>query len=62
MKCQLKPIEISDYAVTFTDAEMNRLQSIFPEGVCDWSRPGVGQTSTQTWLSFGPSPVNRYQP
>ena len=31
----------------------------FPDGVCDWTRPGVGQQPlTGTWLSFGPSPVN----
>lgn len=61
MKCQLKTIDYDDYRVTFTDAEKARLKNIFPEGVCDWSRPGVGQGSNQTWLSFGPSPVNRYQ-
>jgi len=29
-KCQLKRIDPSDYAVSFTAAEMQRLQSIFP--------------------------------
>lgn len=61
MKCQLKAIDYDDYRVTFTDDEKARLENIFPDGVCDWSRPGVGQGSNQTWLSFGPSPVNRYQ-
>jgi hypothetical protein len=61
LKCELKPLERGDYRVAFTPAEWDRLREIFPEGVCDWSRPGVGQQSSpQTWRSFGPSPVNRY--
>ena len=61
LKCQLKPIDAGDYAVTFTPDETARLEATFPEGVCDWSKPGVGQVpNTRTWLSYGPSPVNRY--
>jgi hypothetical protein len=41
---------------------MARLGTIFAGGVCDWSKPGVGQVpNTSTWLSFGPSPVNRFE-
>ena len=62
LKCQLKPIDPADYAVAFTPDEMTRLEAMFPEGVCDWSKPGVGQVpNTRTWLSYGPSPVNRYE-
>ena len=62
LKCQMKPIDAGDYAVTFTSEEMARLETIFVGGVCDWSKPGVGQVpNTRTWLSFGPSPVNRYE-
>ena len=57
-KCQLKPISATDYTVAFTPAEMTRLRTIFPNGVCDWSKPGVGQTRVVTWPSFGPSPDN----
>jgi Tannase-like family of unknown function (DUF6351) len=61
LKCQLKPLNRSEYKVPLTDREWTRLQQIFPGGVCDWSKPGVGQVpQTRTWLSFGPSPVNRY--
>jgi hypothetical protein len=42
-KCQLKPINARDYTVTFTPDEMQRLRSIFPGGVCDYSKPGVNQ-------------------
>lgn len=63
LKCQLKPLDPADYRVVFTEAEWARLQRIFPTGVCDWSKPGVGQeVMPRTWLSFGPSPMNRYTP
>ena len=53
-KCQLKPIDPGDYNAEFAPEEMERLRGIFPEGVCDWSRPGVGQTGLRgTWLTFG---------
>ncbi len=54
-KCALKPVSTSDYRVAFTDAELARLRSIFPSGVCDWSTPAVEQQPFQgTWQSFGP--------
>lgn len=62
LKCQRKPVDYADYAVTFTDEEKRRLETLFAEGVCDWSKPGVHQSVNRTWLSFGPSPVNRYVP
>ena len=63
LKCQLKPLDRADYTVSFTDAEWSRLQRVFSSGVCDWSKPGVGQdVAPRTWLSYGPSPVNRYTP
>ncbi len=61
LKCQLKPLDPADYEVEFGEAEWDRLRSTFASGVCDWSKPGVGQTvAPRTWLSFGPSPVNRF--
>ncbi len=57
-KCQLKPIDRRDYAVTLTAQQIARLHAIFPKGVCNWSRPGVNQTRVVTWASFGPSPAN----
>ncbi len=62
LKCELKPIDYADYSVVFGDEEKRRLEAIFPEGVCDWSRPGVHQQVNRTWLSYGPAPENRYQP
>ncbi len=58
MKCTLKPVNAADYGVTFTAPELARLQAIYPAGVCDWSKPGQGQTGVVPYGSFGPSPVN----
>jgi hypothetical protein len=55
VKCRLKAIDPADYRPRLTAAERRRLHAIFPGGVCDWSRPGVGQRPPAgTWLSFGP--------
>lgn len=62
LKCELKPVDYADYAVEFSAGERQRLEAIFPTGVCDWSKPGVHQQVNKTWLSFGPAPENRYQP
>jgi hypothetical protein len=69
MKCQLKPIVWSDYGfVRFTQDQQQRLQQAFPQGVCDWSKPGVEQQPAMgPWLTFarrvggeplGPEPVS----
>jgi Tannase-like family of unknown function (DUF6351) len=49
LKCQLKPIDPGDYVVSFTAAEMGRLHQIFPDGVCDWSKPGVNHVGVLPW-------------
>jgi hypothetical protein len=43
LKCALKSVDIGDYNVSFTNAEWAQLQSVFPNGVCDYSQPGIGQ-------------------
>ena len=51
-KCRLKPLDPTDYAVPMTPEEWARLGRIFPEGVCDWTRPGVGQApQSDVWLT-----------
>jgi hypothetical protein len=60
VSCQLEPLDPADYEVSFTDGEWAELEAIFPDGVCDWSRGDAHSEGYQgTWLSFGPSPVNR---
>jgi hypothetical protein len=43
LKCALKPINFADYSVAFNVSERAQLRSIFPNGVCDYSQPGIGQ-------------------
>ncbi|MGY1845712.1 DUF6351 family protein [Modestobacter sp. SYSU DS0875] len=54
LKCQVRSPQRSDYGdVRFSDAQWQQLLATFPGGVCDWSRPGVGQVPLQgTWLTF----------
>ena len=53
LKCQLKPLVRTDYAAgTFTDVQWARLQTLFSDGVCDWTKPGVGQQAAVSPLSF----------
>jgi hypothetical protein len=53
IKCQLKAPNISEYKVAFTADQWTRLNTIFKEGVCDWSKPGVEQQGLRgTWLKF----------
>ncbi|MEA2171921.1 MAG: hypothetical protein QOF76_5221 [Solirubrobacteraceae bacterium] len=51
-KCRLKPLDRSAYSVTFTDAQWAQVQSAFPTGVCDFSKPGVDQQGTVAWQTY----------
>ncbi|HZU40214.1 MAG TPA: DUF6351 family protein, partial [Solirubrobacteraceae bacterium] len=43
----------SDYpGIAFTSAEWAQLRRIFRHGVCDFSKPGVGQQPTIAWLTY----------
>jgi hypothetical protein len=54
-KCQLRPVNPADYTGA-TPAQLVRLNQIFPNGVCDYAKPGVEEQGLQgTWLSFGPA-------
>lgn len=52
LKCQLKPVDLADYRGRLSPDQADRLRRIFPQGVCDWSKPGVGQQPAQTWMRF----------
>lgn len=53
VKCQLKPIDMADYEVAFTPEEEARLRKIFPEGVCDWTKPSLYREPHQAWWTYG---------
>ncbi len=51
VKCELKPLTPADYAAPLSPVQWARLQSIFPAGVCDWSKPGLEQQDLLgTWI------------
>jgi Tannase-like family of unknown function (DUF6351) len=52
IKCQLRQPTRTDYPA-LTNAEWNRLRTVFRTGVCDYRRPGVEQQNpVGTWLRF----------
>jgi hypothetical protein len=52
-KCEVKPIDKADYKRPVTDAQLAALRTVFPQGVCDYSKKGVMQRPAQgTWLSY----------
>jgi hypothetical protein len=56
-KCQLKPVVEADYAQAFTPVQLGRLKAVFPDGVCDWTKPGVGQVPLKgTYQSYAVVP------
>src|SRR5688572_24222521 len=58
-KCQLRPIDWADPVYAGLDtAQRARLEAVFASGVCDWSRPGIGQQTSPGWVTFsGPAPA-----
>jgi hypothetical protein len=57
LKCQLKPLAFADYTgITFSADQQTRLQAVFSGGVCDWSKPGVGQVDPVSPLIFKAGP------
>jgi hypothetical protein len=58
-KCTLKSLNFSDpdYAgITFTEDQQTRLAAAFPSGVCDWSKPGVGQVASAGGTTYKAGP------
>ena len=59
-KCHLKPLDRADYAsipMPFTDQQWARLEAAFPNGVCDYSRPGMFQQPPDgPWMTYAGGP------
>ncbi len=68
LKCQLKPVSAADYLPAVLSAsQMTRLMAVFPDGVCDYSKPGVNQKAASGPFTFqagpfgqplGPAPIS----
>jgi len=58
-KCQLRPVDPADYPTNLlngtydSEAMAREVAKIFPDGVCDYTKPPVGVVPTQTWLHYG---------
>jgi hypothetical protein len=60
VKCKTKPVDLADYKVVLTPGQQAGLRSIFPTGVCDYSKKGVAQMPLSgNWISFGPASSER---
>jgi hypothetical protein len=52
-KCELKPIDRTDYKRPVTDAQLAQVRDVFPQGVCDYTKKGVMQRPVSgTWLTY----------
>lgn len=59
LKCRLKPVDPAEYPSGVTEAQLDEIRAVFPDGVCDYSVPGVAQeTPRYGWraLPLGGSP------
>jgi hypothetical protein len=57
LKCQLRPVNRVDYnPVGLSDDQFNRLKAVFPDGVCDFAKPGVAQQPAIGPLDFSAGP------
>ena len=52
IKCELKSIDKTDYKRPVTDAQLAQLKAVFPQGVCDYSKPGMYVTPARTWQTY----------
>jgi hypothetical protein len=52
LECHLQPLRKSSYPVTFTAAQWATLERVFPQGVCNYDKPGVDQRPTIPWRTY----------
>ena len=62
LKCQLKPFSRDDdYGlIPFTEDQWTRLETLFADGVCDYSKPGVDQQGAVAWMHYGTATTHVY--
>ena len=52
-KCALKPVDPADYNPALNATQLATVRSVFPTGVCDFTKPGIGKVPlANTWLSY----------
>jgi hypothetical protein len=56
LACSLQPLRRSSFSVAFTSAQWVVLRATFPDGVCNWNKPGLEQQPTIPWLTYTKGP------
>ncbi len=59
LKCRLKPLNPRHYTDAFTAGQWSKLRTIFPHGVCDYSKPGIERVPSMPWLTYAHGPGGR---
>jgi Tannase-like family of unknown function (DUF6351) len=53
LRCALKPLRRSDYGpIVFSDEQWAEMEALFPQGVCDFTRPGEDRVRTEVWQTY----------
>jgi hypothetical protein len=52
LECRLQPLRRAAYPVTFSDDQWRQLKATFPDGVCNYNKPGVAQRGAIPWLTY----------
>jgi Tannase-like family of unknown function (DUF6351) len=53
LKCRVRPLNAADYTHPLSADQIARLKAVFPQGVCDYTRPGVSQQKVDgTWHRY----------
>ena len=52
LECRLQPLRRASYPMQFTDAQWRELEATFPDGVCNYNKPGVDQRGAIAWLTY----------
>lgn len=56
LKCRLKPLDVRETDLVITHAQHLQHRAIFPDGVRDYSKPGIGQRPSIPSLTYPDGP------
>ncbi len=57
LKCARRPFNRADYAqLGLSEDQLTRLATVFADGVCDFTKPGIGQAPAASPLDFSAGP------
>jgi len=59
LACSLQPLRRSGFSVAFTNVQWEALEATFPNGVCNWGKPGLEQRPNIPWLDYAGGPGGR---